>query len=70
MLGDEAGYALVELGAGDLGGVIFGNAQALADDLREGPERHALAVRQASATMPGHHRREAVDVLVELPAQP
>ena len=38
--------------------------------LGERPVRHAFAVRQAAAAPPPDCRREAVDVLVELPRQP
>ena len=56
--------------AADLGEVVLRDAEPLAHHLGQRPERHALAVREAAAAVPAHDAGEAVDVLVELPAQP
>ena len=52
------------------GEVFLGDAEALADDLGQRPERDTLAVGQAAATVPPHFCGHAVNVLLELPAHP
>ena len=47
------------LAAATVGGVLLGDAQPLPDDLRQRPERHAVAVGQAAAAVPPHRRRPA-----------
>ena len=69
-IGRDPVQPLRQLGRGDLRGVLLGDAQPLPDDLSESPERHPLAVGQAPAPMPPHVLGQAVDVLLELPAQP
>jgi hypothetical protein len=62
--------ALFQLGRGGLGRVFLGDAQPLADDLGQRPERHPFPVGQAPAPVPPHLPHQAVGVLLELPAQP
>ena len=69
-VGHEPVQPVGQLGRGDLGRVFLGDAQPLADDLGQRPERHPLAVGQAPAPVPPHLLGQAVGVLLELPAQP
>jgi hypothetical protein len=69
-IGDEAVKTGGQLAGGQFGRVLFGDAQPLPDDLGQRPERDALAVGQAPAAVPPDLGRQAIDVLLELPAQP
>ena len=50
--------------------VLLGDAETLADHLGQRPEGHAFSVGQAAAPVPSRRADQAVDVLLELPAQP
>ena len=50
--------------------LALGDACAHPDHLGERPVRHAVAVGQAAAAVPGHVLGDAVEVLVELPGEP
>ena len=57
-----------QLARGDVGRVFLGDAQPLADDLGQRPERHPLAVGQAPAPVPPHLLRQTIDVLLGTPS--
>ena len=59
-----------QLGRGGLRQVVLRDAEPLAHDLGQGPERRALAVRQAAAAVPADDAGEPVGVVAELPAEP
>ena len=69
-VGHERLQTVDELGGGDLQRVLFGDAQALADDLGQSPERHPFPVGEAASPVPVDRVDQSVDVLLELPPEP
>ena len=59
-----------ELGERRLVWLVLEHPRPPADHLRKCPERDAVAVREASPSVPEDVLRETVDVLLELPRQP
>ncbi len=62
--------AVLEFGGRDRDGIVLRDGQSLPHDLGQGPEGDPVAVGQAAAAMPPHGLGQAVDVLLELPAEP
>ncbi len=70
VVGDELGQARREPSPGEQRGVPLGDPGPSSDHLGERPEGEALAVRGRSSMVPRHLLDHAVDVLLELPADP
>jgi hypothetical protein len=68
-VGHKPDQAFRQLLGGRLDGLLLGDPKTLPDDLCQGPERHAVAVGQATTPMPQDGVSQPVDVLLELPSE-